>query len=135
MTSESDTIHPLHHEYCRLVGFNLALTIERHYWWTAWLARGWTMEDLRLVIRYLQQQIKEGKRNSGALKWSNLIQDANRYEEDLQMARAEQRNRRPPPAPLERVIGQWSPKIAPGDPKGSAIHISKVIEAMREAAS
>ena len=38
--------------------------------------------DLRRVIVYLQREIREGRRNVGALKLSNLLQP-DRFEEDL----------------------------------------------------
>ena len=42
--------------------------------------------DLQRVISYLQREIREGRRNVGALKLSNLLQ-IDRFEEDLNISR------------------------------------------------
>jgi hypothetical protein len=66
--------------------------MEHIYWWQAWRTRGWTLDDLRFLIRYLSMKIRKCERNSGCLKFSNFIKDIDHFEEDLAMARAETRN-------------------------------------------
>ncbi len=109
-------IDALHAEYLRLVGGDLTLSMDRIYWWGQWRLKGWGIEELRLVIGHIQNGIKAKRRNLGALKWSNLIQQIDRYEEEIIEARAEKRNAKPHVTPKERVISQARPTIAPVAP-------------------
>ena len=93
-----------HQCYCHLTGQSLRLGFDRERQWYEWLRAGFTLQDLRRVIGYLQREIREGRRNVGALKLSNLLQ-ADRFEEDLNIRRVRlQPLPRPPvqeaPAPL-----------------------------------
>jgi hypothetical protein len=84
-----------HELYCQLTNQSLRLGWERELQWGQWLRAGFTLEDLRRVISYLQREIREGRRYVGALKLSNLLQPE-RFEEDLQIRRV--RLNPPPPA-------------------------------------
>jgi len=99
----SEPIAAAHHYYCQLTGQALRLGFDRERQWYEWLRAGFTLEDLRRVVTYLQREIREGRRNVGALKLSNLLQP-DRFEEDLQIRRVrlEPRPRSPvpPPPPL-----------------------------------
>ena len=75
-----------HQFYCHLTGQSLRLGFDRERQWYEWLRAGFTLEDLRRVILYLQREIREGRRNVGALKLSNLLQP-DRFEEDLHIRR------------------------------------------------
>jgi hypothetical protein len=75
-----------HQLYCQLTGQDLRLGFDRQRQWFEWWRAGFTLEDLRRVVVYLQQQIREGRRNVGALKLSNLLQP-DRFEEDLNIRR------------------------------------------------
>jgi hypothetical protein len=79
-------ISAAHQLYCHLTGQSLRLGFERERQWYEWLRAGFTAEDLRRVISYLQREIREGRRNVGALKLSNLLQ-LDRFEEDLNIRR------------------------------------------------
>ena len=60
---------------------------------------GFHEADLQRVIRYLQREIREGRRNVGALKLSNLLQ-LDRFEEDLNISQVRLYAPKPPsPAP------------------------------------
>lgn len=85
-----------HHLYCQLTGQNVRLAFERERMWYELLRAGYSLEDLRAIIVYLQREIRAGHRNVGALKLSNLLQP-DRFEEDLQISRV--RLRSPPSAP------------------------------------
>jgi hypothetical protein len=76
-----------HQLYCQLTGQNLRLGYDRERQWYQWLRAGFTLQDLRHVITYLQREIREGRRYIGALKLSNLLQ-LDRFEEDLNIRRA-----------------------------------------------
>jgi len=81
-----EQIASLHQRYCQLTGQSLRLGFDRERQWFEWLRAGFTPEDLRRVIGYLQREIREGRRNVGALKLSNLLQP-DRFEEDLNIRR------------------------------------------------
>ena len=94
-----------HQLYCQLTGQTLRLGFDRERQWYEWLRAGFTPEDLRRVVAYLQGQIRQGRRNVGALKLSNLLQP-DRFEEDLNIRRVRleppARSSRPPPPPLSQ---------------------------------
>jgi hypothetical protein len=84
-----------HQLYCQLTGQTLRLGFDRERLWFELLRLGYSLQDLRTVITYLQREIRSQRRNVGALKLSNLLQP-DRFEEDLQISRVRLR----PPAPL-----------------------------------
>ena len=107
MTSNSldaAAIQQAHQLYCQLTGQTLRLAFDRERMWFELLRAGYTLQDLRCVILYLQREIRAQRRNVGALKLSNLLQP-DRFEEDLQISRV--RLRPPtaptPPPPLPRL--------------------------------
>lgn len=133
MTDETPIFRHLHGVYCQLANAQLVLTMERIYWWSHFKARGFTEADLRLVLRYLWHEIKAERRRYGALKFSNLIQDVDRFEEDLFLARAWDRNYRPVPTSKQQTVAAWHPAMTePVTP--TARPISELIAALRKAA-
>ena len=84
-----------HALYCRLTGQRVSLRFDRERLWYELFHAGFTETDLQRVIRYLQREIREGRRNVGALKLSNLLQ-LDRFEEDLNISRV--RLYAPPPS-------------------------------------
>jgi hypothetical protein len=92
---QSEPIAAAHQLYCQLTGQNLRLGFDRERQWYEWLRAGFTLADLRRVVAYLQREIREGRRNIGALKLSNLLQP-DRFEEDLNIRRV---RLEPPPPP------------------------------------
>ena len=87
-----------HHLYCQLTGQSLRLGLDRERQWYEWLRAGFTLQDLRQVVAYLQREIREGRRNVGALKLSNLLQP-DRFEEDPNIRRVRLAPPPPPPPP------------------------------------
>jgi len=87
-----------HQLYCQLTGQQLRLDLFRERQWFELLRQGFDLEQIRRVIGYLQREIREGRRNVGALKLSNLLQP-DRFEEDLNIrtVRLEPRPRSAPP--------------------------------------
>jgi len=85
-----------HQLYCQLTGQSLRLGFDRERQWYEWLRAGFTLEDLRRVISYLQREIRQGRRNVGALKLSNLLQ-LDRFEEDLNIPQVRLAPAPPPP--------------------------------------
>ena len=88
-------IERLHGLYCRLSGQQIRLDMAREGIWFEFIRRGFTGEDLQLVLRALRAAIARGDRNPGALKFSNLVGQPDYFEEDLALIRA---HARPKPA-------------------------------------
>ncbi len=103
-----ERIQQAHALYCRLTGQRVSLRFDRERLWYELFHAGFNEADLQKVIRYLQRQIREGRRNVGALKLSNLLQ-IDRFEEDLNISRVQLHAPKPspPPPPL------WSPPPTP----------------------
>jgi hypothetical protein len=96
-----------HQLYCQLTGQSLSLGFDRERMWYELLRLGYSLQDLRTVICYLQREIRAQRRNVGALKLSNLLQP-DRFEEDLQISRVRLRPP-PPPPPLKPSPPALSP--------------------------
>ena len=79
-------IQQMHQTYCHLTAQNLSLHFDRQRLWYEFLRAGFTAHELTRVIGYLQKQIRQNRRNVGALKLSNLLQ-LDRFEEDLNISR------------------------------------------------
>ena len=91
-----------HQLYCQLTGQKLRLDYVRERQWYELLRQGFTVVELRRVILYLQREIREGRRNVGALKLSNLLQP-DRFEEDLNIRRVRLEPPTAPAPPHQRV--------------------------------
>jgi len=98
MNDLNDRIQQAHALYCRLTGQCVLLRMDRLLLWEQLFQAGFTETDLQKVIRYLQREIREGRRNVGALKLSNLLQ-LDRFEEDLNISRVQLYAPKPKPAP------------------------------------
>ena len=92
---DAAAIEQAHRLYCHLTGQTLSLGFDRQRMWYELLRPGYTLQDLRAVIVYLQREIRAQRRNVGALKLSNLLQP-DRFEEDLQISRVRLRPLLPP---------------------------------------
>ncbi len=82
----SQQIAQAHQRYCQLTGQKLSLGFGRERAWYELLGAGFGLEDLCHVITYLKGEIRNHRRNVGALKLSNLLQ-LDRFEEDLAISR------------------------------------------------
>jgi hypothetical protein len=97
-SSMAEQVEQLHQTYCRLTGQNLSLRFDRERLWFEFHRAGFTPADLLQVVRYLQKEIRQTRRNVGALKLSNLLQ-LDRFEEDLNISRVRLRSEPPRPKP------------------------------------
>jgi hypothetical protein len=79
-------IQQAHALYCQLTGQRVSLRFDRERLWYELFEAGFNETDVKRVIRYLQREIRESRRNVGALKLSNLLQP-DRFEEDLNISR------------------------------------------------
>ncbi|HOW64234.1 MAG TPA: hypothetical protein P5186_16140 [Candidatus Paceibacterota bacterium] len=94
-----ERIQQAHALYCRLTGQRVSLRFDRERLWYELFHAGFNEADLQRVIRYLQREIRQARRNVGALKLSNLLQ-VDRFEEDLNICRVQLYAPKPPaPAP------------------------------------
>lgn len=82
---QASAISQAHQLYCQLTGQSLRLGFDRERMWYELLRLGYSLQDLRTVITYLQREIRAQRRNVGALKLSNLLQP-DRFEEDLNIS-------------------------------------------------
>lgn len=106
LVNAPEQIARAHELYCRLTGQQLRLDYVRERQWYELLHQGFTLEEVRRVILYLQREIREGRRNVGALKLSNLLQP-DRFEEDLNIRRV----RLEPPAPRSSTRPSTPPSL------------------------
>ena len=83
-----ERIQQAHASYCRLTGQRVSLRFDRERLWYEFFQAGFDEAHLQRVIAYLQREIREGRRNVGALKLSNLLQ-LDRFEEDLNISRVQ----------------------------------------------
>jgi hypothetical protein len=104
-------IERLHQLYRRLTGQRLSLRFDRQRLWHDFLQAGFTAEQLTQVIRYLQKEIRHGRRNVGALKLSNLLQP-DRFEEDFNISRV---RLQPPPTPSPVANRPPPPACSPAE--------------------
>jgi hypothetical protein len=95
-----ERIQQAHALYGRLTGQRVSLRFDRERLWYEFFRAGFNEAELQKVIRYLQREIREGRRNVGALKLSNLLQ-LDRFEEDLNISRVQLYAPKPssPPSP------------------------------------
>ena len=107
--SMDSQIQELHQTYCRLTGQNLWLRFDRERLWYEFLRAEFTERDLIQVVGYLQKEIRQTRRNVGALKLSNLLQ-LDRFEEDLNISRVRLR-----PAVTPPLNSTSAPTVSPAD--------------------
>jgi hypothetical protein len=88
----------------------LSLGFDRERMWFEVLRAGYSLEDLRRLILYLQREIRAQRRNVGALKLSNLLQP-DRFEEDLNLSRV----RLSTPPPLKTAPAPRPPTCSPAE--------------------
>lgn len=126
----------LHEEFNRLTKQSVRYDMSRHFAWEAWLAEGYTADDLRLVIAYIWRRIKAGKRERESFKLSVLIGSQSRWEDDLSMARSEATVASKTPrvnagrAAVQRSTGR-EPERPKSDPEAVNAIVARCLEQMR----
>lgn len=120
MTNPTEPIQQLHQLYCHLTGQPLPLRMDRLRLWHDLLQLGYGPSEVRQVIRYLQREIRAGRRYIGALKLSNLLQP-DRFEEDLHLSGVRLTPGAPPPPPP-----------APPDPRLQEERRQHALQALRQ---
>jgi hypothetical protein len=97
-TNTLAVLRATHELYCQLTGQKLSLRFDRERLWYEFLRAGFSAQDLKRVLTYLQKEIRASRRNVGALKLSNLLQ-LDRFEEDLNISKVRLRTAPPPQSP------------------------------------
>lgn len=121
-----ERIQQVHALYCRLTGQRVSLRFDRERLWYELFHAGFTEADLQRVIRYLQREIREGRRNVGALKLSNLLQ-VDRFEEDLNISRVQlYAPKDSPPAP-----SQPAPPLPPQEKAAARQRAAQILARFR----
>jgi hypothetical protein len=119
MSPKAQLVRTLHDTYVARTGLEIGLNMMRERTWSEWLTwsgDSWTPTELSRCIAYLKAEIRKGNRNEGALKFSNLIGDPVKFEEDLALALKELRSdpyaRRPTPpsAPAPAPVDTATPE-------------------------
>jgi hypothetical protein len=100
MTTEN--YHSIHSVYVQLTNRPVDYDVRKFFAWQAWQAKGWTEADLRLVVSFILRRIKEHKRWPESLRFKHLIEDHDRFADDLIDARAMQR--KPQPTPRTAIL-------------------------------
>jgi hypothetical protein len=109
-TNALAALRATHELYCQLTGQQLTLRFDRERLWFEFLRAGFSAEDLKIVVAYLQKEIRASRRNVGALKLSNLLQ-LDRFEEDLNISKV--RLRSAPPSESSRSTPTGPPPPTP----------------------
>lgn len=87
MTPLETTVRELHAAYCTATGMELPLRFGRDRAWSAFVEAGNTKADLLLVISHLKRGIAREERNAGCLRFRNLIEQLDYFDEELALAR------------------------------------------------
>ncbi|MEY4393909.1 MAG: hypothetical protein RL595_1158 [Planctomycetota bacterium] len=107
-TDVPQNIREFHQVFEQLSGSRFTLDFCRMDAWRQFINyrrdEPYTHDDLRLVWRFLKRQVLNGKRNAGALKFRNLIQNPDYFEEDLAEARGEAERLSKPAMPQRKVV-------------------------------
>jgi len=108
MPATIQSIEALHAEYIRLTGRPVELDYLNQTMWIVWLkyckTDPFTIDDLRLVVPFLKEQIRKGNRREGCLKFHNLIKSPDWFMEDRTDARAAKRAKAHAGDPARRSV-------------------------------
>lgn len=124
LIDESKLATPLHALYKELTGGSEPLTLQRIMAWSYW-AKDNTADDLKLVVGYMKQEIREGRKWASALTFRRLIEDSSGWQEALSMARSHART--PKYTSKDAVLAQS------GRPRPTEYKVTKAGEAAFEA--
>lgn len=92
---------PYHDAYNRAMRETLPLTMQRIFLWESFAARGFTPDDVGVVVNHLRRKVQEGKKWPSCLLFSALLRNLDEFEEQLHEARAMARSPKPHPARAE----------------------------------
>ncbi len=134
MTITESEIQALHEAYCKLTEqIGLPLRFDRQRMWYDWCMAGFTLDDLKTVIRYIKRGLNDRRRNQGALKFSNLIAQPDKFEEDFFEARRVLGIRKPRPTyiQVEQRIGDIRRQVEIPAPD-STVNVGALFQKIRK---
>lgn len=99
-------IGALHAAYVEITGMELRCEYSRMSAWQEFIHRGFTLDDLKMVCFEIRRGFSTGARHPGAFKFHNLIVNIEYFEEELAMAKANMRSRRPPMTEKDKILKQ-----------------------------
>lgn len=132
-------IQCLHALWNQLTGQHIPMGVcnyELEYGWLQFIKAGFTPDDLKLVVPYLQAEIRNGDRKEAALRWRNCIGDTLRFAEEKELAVGAGR-RRPKPTALAREMQRLRPNVTPvtlSETAVTAVPVGQLIENLKRAA-
>ena len=133
-----DRIEQFHAAYCAATGQEIRLdAFDRERVWYEFLAFGFSIEDVGLVGRFLVRAVEKGDRNPGCLRFKNLIERPDMFEEELQLVRAAMRNFKAPPSEKEKTIRAFRPVTSepvPMTARPAKEIVQKALDELRKAA-
>jgi hypothetical protein len=130
-------IEILHETYCERTGFEISLGYDRERAWHEFIKAGFTRDDLSLVICALIKAIHAPRngRNPGCLRFRNLIERLNDFEEELAMAKAQMRNFKPKSSKENALEDLRGPEnVVPMNARPAREVIERLTQEMRKAA-
>jgi hypothetical protein len=77
----------LHNCYVCLSGMDIKMSMSHRFMWEQFVHAGFNKDDLELVIKFIQREIRDGNRTVAALKFKSLIEDTVKFSDDLAVAR------------------------------------------------
>jgi hypothetical protein len=122
MSPTNSGINELHAAYVEHSGMDLALRFNRESSWTLFTQEGFTKADLIAVIDRLKRLVQAGERRPECLKFSNVVEGLDRFEEELAMIKAEAAGLKPAERPmsvfdLQRILDckiRWAEELSIG---------------------
>lgn len=128
-------IAALHALYQRLTGNELVLNWFRMDCWRQWISyrkhQPFTQEDLKTVVAYFRRTRKGGLLD-GSLKFHLLIQQPDRFEEDLALCR---QALRPRPLATKELVSCGIARVVPNqNMEDTSVQVGDLIRKMRLAA-
>lgn len=120
----------LHKVYVAITNRDMPMTMRMAFAWEDWVGHGFCESDLRLVVSHIKDLIKDNRRRPESFRFHNLIEDTDRFLEDLAEARA--LARKPKVDAGKAAVLRDSGRKA--EPDGGKFRpVGELIKAMREA--
>ena len=98
MREQAEKLHAI---YIRETGLDLPMRMGRDRAWFHWMQSGFTEADLVMVVRFLKRGIAAQERNPGCLRFRNLIEMLDYFDEELAMAKKAASARTPRPSMMQ----------------------------------
>lgn len=81
-------VKALHDTYCAISRMPVGLRFNRESSWVDFIRAGFTKTDLEAVLNRLVRMVEQGERRPECLKFSNTIEQPDRFEEELAVIKA-----------------------------------------------